>query len=383
MRQHSRICAEIDLDNFEHNLDEIKKLVSPDAKICAVIKADGYGHGAGELARLMEERDEIWGYAVATVEEAMSLHRAGMKKPILILGYVFDEDLDTVIGMDIRLTVFSLAMARKISVAAQKEERMVRIHVKLDTGMGRIGFACTPESVEEIAAIAAMPNLVIEGIYSHFARADEADKTFSKGQVELFAQMLDELADAGIKPGIRHIANSASIIDMPEYDFDMARAGIILYGLWPSGEVLKDRIDLAPLMSLKSHVIMVKTLTEGKSVSYGDTYTVRGERIIATIPVGYGDGYPRSLSNTGYVLIKGRRAPICGRVCMDQFMVDATDIEGVQVGDEVVLLGASGDETITMDELGAASGRFNYEFACDIGRRVPRVYLRSGKVGPS
>ncbi|MCD8300621.1 MAG: alanine racemase [Clostridiales bacterium] len=379
MIQHSRICAEIDLDNFDHNLNEIERLISPGTKICAVIKADGYGHGAAALAEIMEQRNSVWGYAVATVEEAMALHRAGLKKPILILGYVFDEDLDTVIGMNIRMTVFTAEMAREISLAAQKEGKNVRIHIKLDTGMSRIGFQCTGEAVKEIAEIAAMPNIYIEGIYTHFARADETDKNFSLGQAEMFTKMVGALRDEGVTADFLHMANSAAIIDLPRYDLDMVRAGIILYGLWPSDEVQKDRIDLMPLMTLKSHIIHVKTLEEGRSVSYGGTYHVEGTKTIATIPVGYADGYPRSLSNIGYVLIRGKKAPICGRVCMDQFMVDVTEIEDVMPGDEVILLGRDGGEEITMDILGELSGRFNYELACDVGKRVPRVYVRRGK----
>ncbi len=383
MRQHSRICAEINLDNFEHNLNEIERLTADDTKICAVIKADGYGHGAAALAEIMESRDKVWGYAAATVEEAMALHRAGVKKPVLILGFVFDEDLDTVIGMDIRLTVFTAAMAREISIAAQKEDRIVRIHIKLDTGMSRIGFQCTDEALKEIAEIASMPNIEVEGIYTHFARADETDKTFSTGQAEAFMHMVKALEELDVKAPIIHMSNSAAIIDLPQYDSDMVRAGIILYGLWPSDEVMKDRIDLKPLMTLKSHIIHVKTLEDGRSVSYGGTYHVKGAKTIATVPVGYADGYPRSLSNTGYVLIKGQHAPVCGRICMDQFMVDVTDIEGVLPGDEVILLGRSGDEEITMEALGELSGRFNYELACDIGKRVPRVYISRGKPGLS
>ncbi len=379
MKQHSRICAEINLDHFEHNLNEIKRLISPRTRVCAVIKTDGYGHGAVMLAHEMEKREEIWGYAVATVEEAVILREAGMQKPILILGYVFEEDTDTLIDLDIRPTVFSLAAAEELSTAAEKKNRCVKVHIKLDSGMGRIGLPCTEESAEMIAQIAALPHMMIEGIFSHFARADETDKSYAKKQASRFFSVVEHLKDRGIQIPICHISNSAGIIDLPQYNEDMVRAGIILYGLWPSDEVRKERIDLRPLMTLKSHVVHVKTMEDGETVGYGGTYRIRGRQRIATIPVGYGDGYPRALSNQGHVLIHGEKAPICGRICMDQFMVDVTGISDVEPGDEVILIGREGEQEITMEKLGDMSGRFNYEFACDIGRRVPRVYYKEGK----
>ncbi|MCC8028336.1 MAG: alanine racemase [Lachnospiraceae bacterium] len=380
MKQNRRLCAEINLDHFEHNLNEIQRLISPDTKICAVIKTDGYGHGAAVLARMMEERDAVWGYAVATVEEAEILRRFRLKKPILILGYVFDDDRDVMIDLDIRPTVFSYEIAAELSEAAAKKHKTVNIHIKLDTGMGRIGFQCTPESVEEIVRIAALPHIRIEGIFTHFARADEKDKTFSAEQFGRYAFVAEQLRERGVKIPVHHVSNSAGIIDLPEYNLDLVRAGIILYGLWPSDEVKKERIDLKPLLTLKSHVVHVKTLPEGSTIGYGGTYVLREPRRIATIPAGYGDGYPRALSNRGYVLIRGKRAPIRGRVCMDQFMVDVTEIDGVWPGDEVILVGRDQDEEITMEQIGVLSGRFNYEFACDLGKRIPRVYYRRGKV---
>ncbi|MCC8081709.1 MAG: alanine racemase [Lachnospiraceae bacterium] len=380
MKQYRRICAEINLDYFEQNLNEIQRVISPETKVCAVIKTDGYGHGAVALARMMEERNEIWGYAVATVEEAEILRRSQMKKPILILGYVFDDDLDAMIDLDIRPTVFSFSMAQELSGAAAEKNKMVRVHIKLDTGMSRIGFQCTPESIEEIMRISSLPSLCVEGIFTHFARADEKDKSFSREQMRQYICMVEQLKHRRRENPVHHVSNSAGIIDLPEYNLDMVRAGIILYGLWPSDAVKKDRINLKPLLTLKSHVVHVKTLSEGRTVGYGGTYTVQGTRRIATIPVGYGDGYPRALSNRGFVLIHGKRAPICGRVCMDQFMVDVTEVDGVLSGDEVILVGQSGEEEITMEQIGDLSGRFNYEFACDLGKRIPRVYIRHGEV---
>lgn len=380
MKKYSRVCAEIDLDSFEHNLNEIYRLIAPGTRVCAVIKTDGYGHGALPLAQVLEPRDEIWGYAVAAVQEAKQLRSAGMKKPILILGYVFPEDYADIVKEDIRPAVFSLEMAKQISEAAASQQKTARIHIKLDTGMSRIGFQCTPDSAEIIAQIAVLPCIEIEGIFTHFAKADETDKTFTEHQVQRYQQMQEWIREKGVNIPIHHVSNSAGIIDLPQYNMDMVRAGIILYGLWPSDEVLRERIDLKPVLTLKSHVAHVKELEAGRTISYGGTYELTEPRKIATIPVGYGDGYPRSLSNKGYVLIHGQKAPIRGRVCMDQFMVDVTDIADVRVLDEVTLVGTDGKESITMEEIGNLADRFNYEFACDLGKRIPRVYRRHGQI---
>ena len=379
MKKYSRVCAEINLDHFEHNLDEIRRVKAMKTKVCAVTKADGYGHGAVPLAQILEKREEIWGYAVATAGEAKELYRAGMKKPVLILGYVFPEDHKSLIRNGVRLTVFTLEMARAVSEEALRLGVKARIHIKLDTGMGRIGFPCTEEAADQIAQIHQLPHIVIEGIFTHFAKADETDKTFTRDQMKRYGQMVSFLKERRIEIPIHHVSNSAGIVDLPGYNLDMVRAGIILYGLWPSDEVEKKNIDLKPLLSLRSHVAYVKDLEDGGTVSYGGIWQAHGTRRIATIPVGYGDGYPRSLSNRGYVLIRGQRAPICGRVCMDQFMVDVTDIPGTETGDLVTLVGTDGAEQITMEELGGLSGRFNYEFACDLGKRIPRVYIRNGR----
>lgn len=371
----SRVCAEISLSNMEQNLDEIKRLLAPGAKVVCVIKADGYGHGAIPMARRMEEREEIWGYAVACPQEALSLREAGMKKPILILGYVFPEDITEMIALDVRLAVFSLEAAEDISQKAARLGKTAPIHIKLDTGMSRIGFPCTPDAADTIREIRALPNLEIEGIFTHFARSDEMDKTFARKQAARYDAMVSALFPDPAGRPLCHIANSAAIIDLPEYHKAMVRAGIILYGLWPSDEIDRNKIDLRPMMSLKSHIVRVRNLPAGETVSYGGTWEAKKDTRIATIPVGYADGYPRALSNKGCVLIHGKRAPIRGRVCMDMFMADISEIPESAVGDEVVLLGTQGTECITVEELGALSGRFNYEFACDISKRVPRVYL--------
>lgn len=374
MKEYRRICANISLKALEHNLDAIHGCIERDTKIIAVVKADGYGHGAVPLAEVMEQREDIWGYAVATPEEAEELYSNGIKKPILILGYTFPEYDEQIVKEVLRPAVFSLERAKQLSEEAVCQNKDCKIHIKLDTGMSRIGFQVTEQSADEIAQIAALPNIIIEGIFTHFSKADETDKTFTRKQADTYEQMLTWLKDRQIEIPIHHVSNSAGIVDLPEYNKDIVRAGIILYGLWPSDEVEKNNINLQPLLSLKSHVVHVKELEPGRIISYGGTFEVEKTMQIATVPVGYADGYPRSLSNKGYVLIHGKRAAICGRVCMDQMMVDVSEIPDVKPGDEVTLIGTDGAETITMEELGDMSGRFNYELACDLNKRIPRIY---------
>lgn len=376
MIEYRRISADIDLDALTHNLDEIHRCISEGTKIIAVVKADGYGHGAVPLAEVMEKREDVWGYAVATPEEAEELYTNEIKKPILILGYTFPEYDEQIVKEDLRPAVFSLIRAEQLSEEAVRQNKICKIHIKLDTGMSRIGFQVTEQSADEIAQIAKLPNIMIEGIFTHFSKADETDKTFTKKQADAYDQMIEWLEERQVSIPVHHVSNSAGIVDLPEYNKDIVRAGIILYGLWPSDEVQKENIDLQPLLSLKSHVVHVKELEPGRIISYGGTFEVEKPMRIATVPVGYADGYPRSLSNKGYVLIHGKRAAICGRVCMDQMMVDVTDIADVCPGDAVTLIGRDGAECITLEELGDLSGRFNYEFACDLNKRIPRVYVK-------
>lgn len=376
MKEYRRICADIDLDALTHNLDEIHRCISEGTKIIAVVKANGYGHGAVPLAEVMEKREDIWGYAVATPEEAEELYTNGMKKPILILGYTFPEYDAQIVKEELRPAVFSLIRAKQLSEEALRQDKICKIHIKLDTGMSRIGFQVTEQSADEIAQIAKLPHIMIEGIFTHFSKADETDKTFTKKQETAYEQMITWLKERRVSIPVHHVSNSAGIVDLPEYNKDIVRAGIILYGLWPSDEVDKEHIGLQPLLSLKSHVVHVKELEPGRIISYGGTFEVEHPMRIATVPVGYADGYPRSLSNKGYVLIHGKRAAICGRVCMDQMMVDVTEIADVCPGDEVTIIGRDGAECITLEELGDLSGRFNYEFACDLNKRIPRVYVK-------
>jgi len=358
----------------------MKKRLNRSTKIMAVIKADGYGHGAVQIAQMLEGVDYIWGYAVATLDEAIVLKSENVQKPILVLGCVFPDQYLEMLKHDIRMNVYTLEMAKAISQMAEKEDLTAYMHIKLDTGMARLGFDMSDKSVDEIKAIAEMKNVCLEGIFTHFAKADEVDKTFTKKQIHEFSEMTKKLKSLGVTFQYEHCANSAAIVDVSEAEFDLVRAGISTYGLYPSEDVRKENVLLKPALSLKSHVAFVKDIPEGTPISYGGTFVSDKEMKVATIPVGYADGYPRSLSNKGEVLIRGQRAAILGRICMDQFIVDVTHIPDVQFGDKVTLVGQDGEECIAVEELGELSGRFNYEFICDLGKRIPRVYVRNGEV---
>ena len=379
MKKFDRVRAVVSLDAIAHNFEEMKKNITDGTKIVAVIKADGYGHGAEAIARLVENYDYIWGFAVATAEEALQLKRAGIKKPVLILGLVFEEYYRELIDHEVRMTVCEYETAQKLSEEAVRQGKNVHIHIGLDTGMSRIGFADSPESVEEIRKISELQNVEIEGMFTHFARADETDVTPAVDQLNRYLAFVGLLDKAGIEIPLKHCSNSAGIIRMKEANLNMVRAGITSYGIYPSAEVERDIVRLIPAMELKSHVTYVKDLEPGAAVSYGGTYVADKKLRVATIPVGYADGYPRTLSGKGWVLIHGKKAPILGRVCMDQFMVDVTEIPNVKNGDEVTLIGKDGDEFISIETFGDMSGRFSYEFACDISKRVPRVYIKDGK----
>lgn len=379
MKKYDRIKAVVSLDAIAHNFEEMRKNIKDDTKIIAVIKADGYGHGAEAIAALIHEYDYIWGFAVATPEEALRLRSFGVKKPVLILGIVFEEYFPELIAQDIRLTVCEYKMAEMLSREGIRQGKTVHIHLALDTGMSRIGFADVPESVEKIRKIEALQNMEIEGMFTHFARADESDLTPAREQLDRYQVFAGLLEEKGIHIPLKHCSNSAGIIRMPQANLDAVRAGITIYGLYPSDEVERDKVRLEPAMELKSHITYIKELKAGTPVSYGGTYTAPKDIRTATVPAGYADGYPRSLSNKGWVLIRGRRAPVIGRICMDQFMVDVSEIPDACVGDEVTLIGKDGKEMISMEEMGDLSGRFSYEFACDISKRVPRVYTKNGK----
>lgn len=379
MKKFDRVYARIDLDAVEENFRLMRDGMGKDTKMIAVVKTDAYGHGARQIARLVEPYEYIWGFAVAAAEEAVALREQGITKPVLILGFTFPEDYERMVRLKIRPTVFKLSMAKELSAAARAAGTTVKVHLALDTGMTRIGFSDQPDSIETIREIAALPCLEVEGMFTHFARADERDKACAKEQLERYLAFAKRLEEAGISIPLKHCANSAGIMELPEAHLDAARPGITIYGIYPSSEMNREAMNLRPVMELKSHIAYIKTVKAGVPVSYGGTYVTTKPTRIATIPVGYGDGYPRSLSNRGYILIHGRKAPILGRVCMDQFMVDVTDIPAEEL-EEVTLMGKNQGEELSVDTLGELSGRFPYELVCDIGKRVPRIYIQGGEV---
>lgn len=380
MKQHNRVYAKIDLDAVLYNMEQMKKRIGGNACLIAVVKTDGYGHGAVPIARMLEEVPYIWGYAVACLEEGVQLREAGIQKPILVLGCVFPDQYEEMIRSDIRAAVYTEDMAKGMSEEAVRQEKTVYFHIKIDTGMGRIGFPVNEESADAVERISCLPNVCLEGMFTHFAKADEKDKTYTRKQHEKFIWMKNRMEERQIPIRYYDCDNSAGIIDFPDMKHDLARAGISTYGMYPSDEVNKDAVDLKPALSLISHVTYVKDVEPGTAISYGGTFVAEKKMRVATIPVGYGDGYPRSLSNKGSVLIHGKRARILGRVCMDQFMVDVTDIPETKFMDRAVLVGEDGDERITVEELAELSGRFNYEFVCCLGKRIPRIYERNGRI---
>lgn len=379
MKKYMRAKAVVSLDSIAHNFQAMKNNLKEGTKMIAVIKADGYGHGAVAIARLVQDYDYIWGFAVATAEEALQLRNAHVTKPVLILGIVFEEYFEEIVREGIRPAVCTFEMAQKLSDEAVRQGKTVHIHAALDTGMTRIGFADTEENVEIIRKIGQLPSLEIEGMFTHFARADEYDRSPALVQLNRYLKFAEKLEEAGVSIPVKHCSNSAGIIRVPEANLSVVRAGITIYGIYPSGEVERDIVRLKPAMELKSHITYVKTVEAGNAVSYGGTFVTDRTTRIATIPVGYADGYPRQLSNRGWVLIAGKKAPVLGRVCMDQFMVDVTAIPEAREGMEVTLIGKDGEEEITMEEFGDLCGRFSYEFACEISKRVPRVFVKDGK----
>ena len=373
MSGYLRCYAEVSLKAIGHNIAQVKKRLRPGVKLLAVIKADAYGHGAVRVGKYLE--DQVDYFAVATAEEAMELREQGIRLPVLVLGYISPEQYGEILDYDITQTVYSLEIAEKLSEASVKAGCRTKIHAALDTGMTRIGFHITEEEADRIAAISRLPGLELEGMFTHFSCADQKDKTYCGLQLEKFRRMEGMLRERGVEIPVKHICNSAGIMEFDDYRFDMVRSGIVTYGLYPSEEVDKSRLPLIPALSWKSRVIHVQDVEPGLGVSYGATYTTEGPCTrIATVSAGYADGYPRALSNKGRVLIHGRYAPILGRVCMDQMMVDVSHIPDVKVEDMVTLIGREGDRGITMEEVADPACRFNYEMACGISKRVPRIY---------
>lgn len=378
MKTYTRVYAPIDLDAVVYNMESMKKNISPDTGMIGVVKTDGYGHGAVPVAQAVDPY--VAGYAVATIDEALNLRRHGVVKPVLILGVTHVSRYEELLEYDIRPAVFTMEQAKPLSDLAVRAGRTANIHLALDTGMSRIGMTPDEQGADLAAGIAGLPGIRAEGLFTHFARADETDKKEAQAQLSRYLHFVELLKERGVDIPVKHCSNSAGIIDLPSANLDLVRAGISIYGLYPSDEVDKNRVPLKPVMGLKSFVTYVKTLEPGQAVSYGGTFVAERSMRVATIPVGYGDGYPRNLSGKGHVLIHGKRAAILGRVCMDQFMVDVTDIPDVDVDTEVTLIGIDGKDQIRVEELSDLCGRFHYELVCDIGKRVPRVYIRHGEV---
>lgn len=371
--KNMRIYAEINLTNIKKNAEAVRKIVGDDVDIMAVVKADGYGHGAKKCVDATN--DIVDKYAVATFEEAIELREYGVTKEILILGYTFPDYYEKVILNNISLTVFDYNDALRLSKCAVNLGRIANIHIAIDTGMGRIGFIPNDKSVEQILNISKLPMLKIDGVFSHFATSDEKDKEYSYMQINKFNRFCELLEEKGIVINIKHIENSAAITELSGAAFDMVRMGIILYGLYPSNEVERQKIKLFPAMELKTTVVHVKTISKGDCVSYGRHFVADKETKVATISAGYADGYPRLLSDRGRVIINGKYAPIIGAICMDQFMVDVSEIDDVKVGDEVILMGEINGISVTADEIADLIGTINYEIICGISKRVPRIYV--------
>ncbi len=373
-----RTWVEINLDALECNFDAVRDALPENIKILAVVKANAYGHGAIGVAKFLEEKADY--LAVAAPDEALELRKNGVNCPILILGHIPYGEYDNIVKYNITPTISDFYEAELLSEAAVKANTTAVFHIAVDTGMNRIGFALNSESVNVIKDINALPNIKIEGVFSHFAAADISDKTYTRKQIEKFDGFVKMLSETGVEVPIKHLYNSAAIADL-EKKYDMVRQGIILYGLKPSDEVEFNNINAPkPVMSMKTRVVQVKTLSAGESISYGCTYTTEKETIVATLCAGYADGVTRVLSNNGEVLIRGKRAKILGRVCMDQFMVDVTDIPDVQAGDTATIFGTDGEETISVDEIAKKANTINYEIICNINSRVTRVYMKKGKV---
>lgn len=379
MFRHLRpVWAEVDLDKLAYNMREIRR-VAKSENIIAVVKADAYGHGAIDVAPVLLENGANR-LAVAILSEAVELRLSGIECPIMILGFTPPTLIDDLLKYNIEQAVYSYEFASELSVMAQKENKIAKIHIVVDTGMGRIGYLPNDESAEEVYKISKLPNIIIEGMFCHFSSADETDKTYTYNQVKKYNVFYEKLKEKKVNINIRHIANSAAIIDLPETHYEAVRPGIILYGYYPSYEVNKDNISLKPVMSLKTNIVHIKTIQPGECVSYGRKFIADRESIIATLPIGYADGYTRSLFQKGKVILKGSFAPIIGRICMDQCMIDITDIHGVNIGDEVILIGEDEYNKFTADTVAELIGTINYEVLCMISKRVPRVYIKGGKV---
>ena len=372
------VWAEVNLDNIINNIKEIKKNINGE-EIIAVVKANAYGHGAVDVAPVLRENgaDRL---AVAMLSEALELREAGIKVPILILGYTDVAFSEMLINNDIEQTVYSLDYAKELSKKAEALGKVAKIHIAVDTGMGRIGFLPNEKSVEEVVEISKLSNLRITGIFTHFSNADEQDKSYAHNQIEKFNSFINEIEKREVNLGLKHISNSASIIDIEDAHYNAIRPGIILYGYYPSDYINKDKLKLMPALSLKCQVIHVKELPKGEYIGYGRKFRTERDSVIATLPIGYADGYIRGLYEKAHVIINGKLAPVVGKICMDQCMIDVTDVGPVKVGDEVVLLGEDNGVKNNADDIAKMLDTINYEILCMIGRRVPRIYIKDGKM---
>ena len=372
-----RSFARIDLDAIENNFNELKSLLPSGVKTMCVIKADAYGHGSHRVALFLQNKCDY--FAVASINEGEELRAAGVKTPMLILSYTSPLEYEDLIRNDITATIYDFESAVLLSETALKMGRTAKVHVAVDTGMGRIGFPDDESGADAVEKLKRLPGLLVEGLFSHYACSDETDRTSANEQTRRFESFIKLLEKRSIDIPIKHICNSAAVIE-GEKSFDMVRFGISLYGLYPSQEVHKERVNLIPAMQVESHIVYVKTVKKGTKIGYGQTYTAPCERKIATVCIGYADGFNRCFSNRGYVLIKGKKAPVVGKVCMDQIMVDVSDIEQVSVGDRAVILGKDGNSVISAEELGEMSDSFNYEVLCNFMPRIKRIYVRHGEV---
>ena len=374
-----QVWAEINLDNLAYNIKQVKKHTKKDTLITAVIKANGYGHGSKKIARTLLENgaDRI---AVAILDEAIELRKENIQDSLMILGSTPQVQYEKLIEYNLIQTIYSYEDAKALSDKAVELDEIATIHVKIDSGMGRLGFLPNQRSIEDIVGIWKLPNLYLEGIYTHFASADEVDKSHTRGQFKKYMDLVNRLEENGVNIKIKHVSNSASIIDLPEYNLDMVRAGIILYGLYPSNDVNKDAIKLKPVMTLKTRISNLKTVDKGVGISYGQIFKTEKASKIATLPIGYADGYTRILTGKGQVFVNGQRAKVVGKICMDQCMIDVTHIENVNIGDEIVIFGYGKDEYPSVDEIAEKIGTINYEVVCMVGRRVPRLYMLNGEI---
>ncbi|NLL71915.1 MAG: alanine racemase [Clostridiales bacterium] len=368
-----RAQANINLEAIRSNVIQVKSRLQSNTKLMVIVKADAYGHGAVQVSKILEN-GMVDAYGVAIIEEAIELRESGISKPILILGHTPKEQFDLVVAHDVMQTVYQYEMAEELSKEAIKQGKTARIHIKVDTGMSRLGFCDSKESLEIIKRISLLQGIHIDGIFSHFAKADETDEESVKSQIGRFDKFTRMLEEVGVHIPIRHMSNSAGVIEYPEAEYDMVRCGIVTYGVYPSKEVDHKTFKLIPAMELKSHVIYIKDVEEGTGISYGSTFITKKRTKVATIPIGYADGYSRNMSNVGKVIIRGQYAPIIGRICMDYFMVDVTDIKDIKQGDLVTLLGQDGESEISVETLAEWSHSFPYEMMCTVGKRIPRVY---------